>query len=515
MVDAESKTNKGKIRHCYPREEVYHNFIHSPELVYNRSGQLISAKGNYLIKTHKLRDISIGQLEETFGYEKYKVIAIIDRDNKKIIISNKHSCNDYLLYHAIPDDYEIYKCIEEIPRYDILTEENKELLYKTHLTYETIKFVEYNLIPYHNCLNGKLVLHCDIRNLYNRNLGYDGICEFVRKHKIKQYDWYKRILVENHKFETYYPSSYDVRVLPVPTIKQIVTKKVFTNKQIDYLIKRLFYTMFCYGKGVSFTDVEVNWNREITLQEAINFFNRKHLYWSKDYDTTDCHTWNDYIRLYSKIDESYKDKRRERFTIESNKNREAAIQEAAKIRANKYTVEDWKNGASIGYNGNRIKYRHFVPMFHNNRIGKWEDAYVYINDISQFSNTNLKLEGNNVITSRNARVPLKDAIFCWNAFVRFVGESKNSKSFKAQFNNIYVGIYNLRSFEYLTKVTDDGTSLNYMSWRIQIGCHNLWLEEILDFIKYYHLEDKFDVRLFRNPNSEIDNKKKQFKIKLK
>lgn len=40
MEDAESKIKKGHIRHCYPRREVYHRFIHD---------------NNYYYKTIKLK----------------------------------------------------------------------------------------------------------------------------------------------------------------------------------------------------------------------------------------------------------------------------------------------------------------------------------------------------------------------------------------------------------------------------------------------------------------------------
>ena len=52
MVDAESKIKTGvkheRIRHCYPRKEVYHRWIHSPEYVYASGNCQISGKGNYL-----------------------------------------------------------------------------------------------------------------------------------------------------------------------------------------------------------------------------------------------------------------------------------------------------------------------------------------------------------------------------------------------------------------------------------------------------------------------------------
>ena len=48
MEYVEFKVRKGRIRHCYPRKEVYHRWIHSPEYVYSDHECLLSGKCNYL-----------------------------------------------------------------------------------------------------------------------------------------------------------------------------------------------------------------------------------------------------------------------------------------------------------------------------------------------------------------------------------------------------------------------------------------------------------------------------------
>ena len=77
------------------------------------------------------------------------------------------------------------------------------------------------------------------------------------------------------------------------------------------------------------------------------------------------------------------------------------------------------------------------------------------------------------------------------------------------FGKVNVGIYNLRFITYKEKTTDTGVKLGRKEWCIQIGCHALWLDDIEDFIRYYHLEDKFLNK------QENNNKKKTIKIKLK
>ena len=64
----------------------------------------------------------------------------------------------------------------------------------------------------------------------------------------------------------------------------------------------------------------------------------------------------------------------------------------------------------------------------------------------------------------------------------------------SDFGNIKVGIYNLRFIQYKEKTTANKT-LDYKEWLIQIGCHSLWLDDINNFIQYYHLEKEFGLNL--------------------
>ena len=59
------------------------------------------------------------------------------------------------------------------------------------------------------------------------------------------------------------------------------------------------------------------------------------------------------------------------------------------------------------------------------------------------------------------------------------------------FGNVNVGIYNLRFIAYKDKIDKNKNNLNHKEWVIQIGCHDLWLDDINEFIHYYKLEDKF------------------------
>ena len=121
MVDAESKVKKGRIRHLYPRKELYHLFIHSDEYYYSpNNSRQISCKGNYLVIGDIGRKNTIEYIEEMWYYNSNRMIAIIDRFYKRILINKKYNQYAYELEAAIPDDYIIYHTDETIPNKDIL-----------------------------------------------------------------------------------------------------------------------------------------------------------------------------------------------------------------------------------------------------------------------------------------------------------------------------------------------------------------------------------------------------------
>ena len=66
MTDAESKVKKGRIRHCYPRKEVYHRWIHNSEYVYSNQAYAVSGKGNYLRMFDIGKHRAVSDIEEKF-----------------------------------------------------------------------------------------------------------------------------------------------------------------------------------------------------------------------------------------------------------------------------------------------------------------------------------------------------------------------------------------------------------------------------------------------------------------
>lgn len=516
MADAESEVKKGRIRHCYPRSEVYHRWIHSPEYVYAANGSLISGKYNYLRCQDIGKFVKDEDIKEAWNYHKHSIIAVIDRDKNKICIFVKYTKWYVELLNALPDYYEIFWCSGEIPTPNILsfTPEDKEILCKEHLKYVIERYTEDVLRPFYNTLSGRLILHSDIDNLHTEPTyrgfkypSYDGIKLFVKKYRVKLYPWFKESLNSKFKLQTYWPSSWDSRIIELPSVKKVLNDTVFTKSQKEYFRKRYFYTKYCYGRGIPFKDVELYWNKEVLSKEMYDYFNKRNIYWHYDYRTESCITWNNYIIRSYEIDEKHRDKRIQENIARSNQNRKEAEEKASAITSQKDVILAWRNGSRI--RECKIDYREFVPPRRRGQYGSWRNSYVYVSNLT-FKNTQLKLVGQNVVTSCNASVPLSSAIAAFHLFNSCVEVSNRTGKLIFGFSNDFkVGIYNLRDIQYIEKYTDAGTKVGYMSWLIRIGCHNLWIDDIMEFIRYYNLEDQF-----LNKHKD-NNKKKQFKIKIK
>jgi hypothetical protein len=54
-----------------------------------------------------------------------------------------------------------------------------------------------------------------------------------------------------------------------------------------------------------------------------------------------------------------------------------------------------------------------------------------------------------------------------------------------------IGIYGISKIHYGTKSTDNGDILDKKEWCMIVGCHRLWRDDIIDFINYYNLWDRF------------------------
>ena len=497
MEGAEPKTKTKRIRHCYPRQEVYHRFIHDNEYYYSNKAHAISSKGNYLA----IGDI--GRYKSVEDIEKYwnpynRVFAVIDRENKKILVSHKYRDLTYELIRAIPDDYTVFHCNDDIPVYNILHDENIDALAKLHLQHCIESYVNGYLIRFYACLEGKKVLHVNIDSIIKEDNSkhfcyyeYGAIKQFVRKYKVKRRPWYNKSLNTKFKLNIYYPNYWNRITIELPTVKQVITNTIFSKSQIDLFRKRYFYTKNCFGRGIPFSDVDKYFGTSITHDEAVRYCNKRNIYLNTDW-LVDVHTWNELISKTHEIERKIHKNYVAEQVAKSVANYNAALEELRKLESD-YTINSWREGKiNTGYNS--VSYRKYIAPSNYKNSGTWMTAAVH-SSYRTFTNTQLKLEGNIIRTSRNATVTLEEGIKMYKMFM--IGRNNNPNRTlwtTSDFGRVNVGIYNLRFIAYKDKVSDTGKPLGYKEWCIQIGCHALWLDDIIDFIKYYKLEDKFKLK---------------------
>lgn len=495
MEDAESKIKEKRMRHCYPREEVYHRFIHDNNYYYSNQAHAISSKGNYLSLGDIGRNRSVADIEE-YWYPGNRIFSVIDRENKKILVSHKYPELTYELIRSIPDDYEIFHCSDNIPFHNILVHNNIDALAKLHLQHVIERYVERYFRPFYACCNGKKILHYDIdyiikdsnidKFLYYK---HEAIEKFVKKYKVKKRTWYNECLNTKFKFCIYYPNNWSCITIELPSVKKILTNTVFNKHQKDIFRKKYFYSTYCYGRGIPYSDVDKYYNTPITHTEAINYCNKNNIYLNTDL-LVNIYTWNELISKTKEIeDNAYKNYIDEQIA-KSEENYKYALEELHKLES-EYTVNAWREG-QFKNSQLSVSYQKFNNSNRHNRTCGWTTATIYSSH-NTFTNTQLKLEGNIIRTSRNASVTLEEGIKMYKMFKICRANNPSCTSWtERNFGKVNVGIYNLRFITYKEKTTDTGVKLGRKEWCIQIGCHSLWLDDIEDFIRYYHLEDKFN-----------------------
>lgn len=501
MKTAEVKTSK-RIRHCFPRKELYHRFIHSPELCYASQAKPLFGIGNYLRIGPVNRNITLKDFEELEFYHKSFLLAIIDRDKKIILVNTTYSDHCYELLNSIPDNYKVFLTDKAIPSFKVL--EDFELVLKIHCEYLINDLLDRTFSPFYAALNGKVkVLYIDIHRTLEhqdtqtyrtqyKNFGLLNLKQFVTKYKIKKYSWYKTPLHEKYDL-IINTRNYDRRHISInyPSIKQIISKTLFKKSEITYLEQYYFYSKYCFGNSIPFKDVLLNWNVNLNIEEAARYFNKRNVYfdiiWCKEEKS-----WKDFVKLAVKTNKNRVDKYIQECIRKSDENYKEA---KAKLKENvSYTVDNWRNNKPIPIQ--KITYRKFIPHSRHDRKGKWIDAEV-ISNIKPFDNTLLRLskDGKTIKTSLHASVPLEAGITMYKMFMKGRANAPHKTSWTtSDFGNVKVGIYNLRFIAYKDKVTNYGNSLGYKEWLIQIGCHALWLDDINEFIKYYNLEKEFGLK---------------------
>lgn len=490
METAEVKTKK-RIKHAYRREELYHRFIHSASYAYSPKGRTqISCVGNYLVTGAIGKYQTIEDFEAQWVFNKERAVAIIDRENKIILINESKTEHSYLVRHAVPNDYTIYSTHDAIPSIDVLSDKYKCLL--IHSTYLVDLFFNWPLSNFYRILQGKgYTLNINIDDVFNeKGLRYNDIIEFVNNNNIKKLDFYNKPLRFNKSINYNTIKRIDVNY---PTLKQIYNNRVFNQKEKLILNQRYFWTKYCFGNHVSFKDVVANWDKELDINQALSYLNKK-FYVNPDW-FTECKVWQDYVeKTIIAINNNHR-KRLQEAIDKSSENYKEAIAKLKDLTDNDNTLFLWRSRSPILTQ--TVHYRKFIPSRKRNEFGEWIDACVTSTNRRLFSNIQLRLrqgKPNIIETSNGASVTLQEGVQMFKLFLDIRKRHPNEYVFTFEKHAIKVGIYNLRFIKYTQKRADVGTPFDFNDWLIQIGCHSIWMSDVINFIKHYNLEDIFGLK---------------------
>lgn len=496
-----TKTNtKGRVKHLFPRKELYHVFIHSEEYAYSPANRhRISCKGNYLVVGDIGKKADIETIEEMWGFNSNRMIAIIDRFTKRIMINVTYDYHLYDLEDAIPDNYTIFYTDNPIPNKNIL--HNTKDCCRIYAEYLLREFPQREIKQFYSVLyNNSKVLHRDIST---KNYGsfYYRIIKFIEKFNIKKYDFYNECFDAKYKLKFYDERGFFKNGIEIklPTLKQLYTNTFFTKKEKLLLEQRYFWIKYCKGNGISFKDVINYWNVNVSIDEMIYYFNKnKYLNVNADWFLLE-HTWNEYVIKCVEVNNKIIDNIIKDNIDKSNKNYREALDNLNDI--NTFLIDDWREYKSTS--DVKVSYKKYIPPKTRNKRGQWIDAYISNYNPNAFKYIQLRLTRDKIgiETSEHAIVSLEAGISMYKLFKRTINTTPGI-SFDFSDKNIKVGIYNLRFIKYKEKPNSNGNK----DWLIQIGCHSIWLNEVEEFIKYYHLEDKFNTN-----NTNTNN----FKIKMK
>lgn len=496
MESAELKTKK-RVRHCYPRKEVYHRWVHNETLVYHSQSNPVWGKYDWLmVGKFPPKKATKTDIAEMWGYHKDQCIAVIDREKKRVLIRNSWKDHSYYVRGAVPKDYEVFFTNDCIPTANIIRDE--EELCKLHVKYLIELFTEYHLREFYNYLAGRTKLvHYNIDNELSNNESYKRLIAFIKKYHLFKYKWVNISLNENYKLRSSNTEWWKTETQPIPSIRKLYFGKVFTKDEVAKLKVRYFYTKWCYGNGIPSKDAEEHYNKEFTYSQIRAYCNKRCISIFHQDDITQVDTFQNWIERIVIANNAYADSQWEEKCDRANQNYKDAMALAREIKQEIYTVRDWREHKAVPSNRN-------IPFQNIHKYGKdkgtWFIDYIIVDNIRRFDNIQLRLSNdrkNRIETSNHAAVSLDDGIRMFKLFLATVYKHPTQNLFEFK-DNYKVGIYNLRFIKYTERCTDFGkvihdetTGLPLHDWLIQIGCHSIWLTEVIDFIEYYGLADQF------------------------
>lgn len=491
-----SSTNRK--RYIFDYQDGLHRFIHSGNLVIHNKHRYASyvGFGNYLygIQT-TLRDI--GDVNDPKSYNIGRsdyCIALIDRDNKRICISDKAYCS-YNLTQAVPDGWEITYVNGPVYDYYFYNKHhnNHYSFCKAVCEYIVNKIISSYVDEYAVLYKYKQTINKEdcipsVDSKYKETIKL-----LLDKYNLAEFWFYDKPIIDRLSVYYYQGWSKKVIILPkIPTIKDIYENKVFSKDEQTYIKQRKFYTDFCRGFGISFNEVVKHWEDKNGISVLLPVLTNKYLN----------PTWREAIIANAK----YKDKRDEDFVTESiaksKENKAKAVFDyISKNDGSKDLLTAWRNNnVEVPFN---VTYYYYKITNHASKgryyCAKWIKKTEQIYDLP-FDYVQLKYDANKkiIITSKGAKVRLNDAISLWKLYKqtlksRNIEVQSSHNDFIAMYlanRNIKCGLYNVTGIYHNLK-RYNGDNKAYYEWNVIIGCHTIWIDDFINFVEYYKLQQYF------------------------
>lgn len=518
MESAELKEKCKRVRHCFPRREVYHRWIHDNNYVYSNQRYVVSGRYDWLFAFRLNKNADRNNITYSWNsridYNARCCVAVINRDIKAILVNTSFFKRSSELLSSIPDDYQVFLTEETIEDPHILSTGELSKAIKVYAKYLTKQFVEQQLIEFYSLIKGtKLVVHRDINDtfkyiaskrvypVWHTWVNYNTVYDFVKKYNVKKYDWYNTPFYDTLDIrDAINWSNYKYIKINCPSIKAIITNKVFTKKEKLKLEQSLFYGLYCRGYGISRKELETHWNDDYNKNKLKALFNKRNIDINLD-DRPNLIKWTDGIKLYAKAIESNTRNILEANIHKSKDNYNKAVEEYNNQHYEE-RLKNWRDFNTSRYNTDCIEYNKFVVSSFKYGIGKWTTDRLYPKII--FNNIQLRYRKSKynpkydvVETSNSASVTLDQAILMYKLYKRTILNDNPQKGniIKHDFNgkNIKVGLYNLRYIEFRQKQTNNSNFLDKWEYVVVIGCHHIWIDDFMSFVKYYNLENKFGI----------------------
>lgn len=524
----ETKTTK-RIRHIFNAEELYHAFVYRDEYSICRSHATpMTAIYDFLfagqhddVKNIKTREDACDLLRNRrYNYIDWSAccIAVINRKDKVLVISDKYLSYEWRLKCSLPNEYEWQVFVHHgyITNPNIAKGNYRKQLIRKHFEHLIVSYVSSVLYKFRLAYTD--ATYCgeyNKRYYLDKNLSID--LNDVTKRIVEAVDILKpsKTLLNTHIVDEYkgvYYSGYSWSATDriklsrkqIPTVNQIFSNKLFDKEHQLIYDKKMLYSVYCRGARVGYTYKQVDnlYNTTLYNNKLINKITAidggKVAEWYNNCPEGNKPKWHEIIRKFYK---DWQDTIGNINTInlaKSAKYKKEAEEKLAEVNKHNDNVNNWRKGIS----GTRLTatYKTWICSTISH-AGCWTDAELY-NSI--LNNTQLRLKDDKTIeTSRYCRVPLHDAIRLYILFIdsttkrNIVEDINNNKdNITIDFGNynIRCGNYKLNWFKYTNKVTDSNVPLNYKEWCICIGCHHIWLDDFIDFVHYYHLEKDFGIK---------------------